>query len=131
MAVKQEKIDKAIALLGSGYTYREAAALAGCSERTLYRRNRESAGFRRKVEEARASHLRRATDRLGGLTWKAIERLEALLEDDNPNVQVRAIAQVLSNARAFAEVTEIQHQVREIQDLLGDDLRRQREGRHA
>lgn len=128
MTVAKAKIEHAASLLGAGYTYRQTAELAGVSESSLYRRNRDDAGFRRQVEQARASHLRRATDRLGALTWKAIERLEALLEDESTSVQIRAVAQVLQNARAYAEVVEIQQRVAEIEELLGDRLKTQREG---
>jgi hypothetical protein len=127
MTVAKAKIDHAANLLGAGYTYAQAAELAGVSESSLYRRNRTDAGFRRQVEQARATHLRRATDRLGALTWKAIERLETLLEDESASVQIRAVAQVLQNARQYVEVVEIQESVRELQDLLADDLARARE----
>jgi hypothetical protein len=128
MTVAKAKIEHAASLLGSGYTYQQTAELSGVSESSLYRRNRNDAGFRRQVEQARASHLRRATDRLGALTWKAIERLDALLEDESTNVQIRAVAQVLQNARAYAEVTDIAERVAEIEALLADDLNR--EGAH-
>jgi hypothetical protein len=118
--------------LSSGMSYRQAAEHTGYSLSTVQRRMRDH-GFRRRVEEIRAGRLTAINDRLLNAAIGAVERLSWLIEHGESHaVQARAAVGLLAHARQYVETVELEAKVREIEALLGDELKAHRgEAAHA
>jgi DNA-binding transcriptional MerR regulator len=101
MADSQTKRERAILYLLSSPTVEVAAEQAGISTRTLRRWSRQER-FSADLEAARKSVFRHSLLRLAALTTKALEVVEAILDDDDATDRdkLRAAALVLNHAQA-------------------------------
>lgn len=109
----------AIGALLTGMTQAEAAAAAGAGERTL-RDWLKQPHFCRALREARSAAWSETTTRLQGSTGKAVETLNAIM--DNPQARgwerVAAARTVLELSRKAAEVDDLSARLAEVEARL-------------
>jgi hypothetical protein len=118
----QEVTDDAlITALVAGKTVTEAAAFAGCSSRTAYRRMLDSL-FAARLTEARAQRLQPHVIRLDATTGDAIEQLRALAFDPavHPSTRVRACAYLIELALKLREHLYLAPRVAALEAALAD-----------
>lgn len=96
--------------IASGTSVREAAAAAGLSERTAYRRLRDPA-FRRRVSEFRASLLSEAVGRLSEAANEAVSTLKALLSSRTDSVRLSAARTILELGPKLREQAELEERI--------------------
>ena len=99
-----------VAALAGGATHQEAAAQAGMSERTAYRRVADDS-FRQQLAEARGALITRATGRLAAACSAAAATLAALLKADSENVRLGAARSILELAVRLRESEELEGRV--------------------
>jgi hypothetical protein len=107
--------EELILALAAGATAREAAEGAGIGERTVYRRLAD-ADFRREVSEARDRMFDAAVGQLTGLTSKATETLERLLESDKPSEALGAAKAVLELGAKLRRATKLEERICRMED---------------
>lgn len=103
--------------LAAGATRSEAAAAAGVSERTLYRRMGDPE-FRALVSECRARITADVLSGAAGLAGRAVARLGVLLDDDNPHVSLGAARTILTVAADFGERSELAERLAALEAVL-------------
>ena len=94
----------------AGRTLSEIAAAAGASVSTVQRRLKEPE-IVEQVRQARSQHRQEALGRLTSLRRRALERLQDLLEDDDPALVLRTAALVLSTATKFDLVADLDERI--------------------
>jgi hypothetical protein len=102
--------EELILALAAGATAREAAGKAGVGERTV-RRRRADADFRREVKQARGRMFDAAVGQLAGLTGKATETLQRLMESEKPSEALGAAKAVLELGPRLHRATEIEERI--------------------
>ena len=108
------KRDAAVLALLTERNLTAAAKRAGVGVRTLARWLSEDVEFQREVEQARAATFHAAMNRIQGLTVRAVEVLDELLESKKyPSVRLRA-------AQTVVEVTLYQHGVDDLMAKLNE-----------
>jgi hypothetical protein len=115
----RENADEALAAaLACGATVEQAAAKAGVSGRTAYRRQKDPA-FRRLVQAARGDIVQRAG---GLLTGAALESIKTLLElqrpPSSPGVRLGAARSVLEFGLKVREAAELEGRLAELERRL-------------
>lgn len=90
-AKRQHQNEIIVAAKAAGRTDREAADLAGLSERSLRRRRAEDPEFAEAMARARDARVSILTDRLVHLAERAATVLADVLEHDDARLQLRAI----------------------------------------
>jgi hypothetical protein len=104
-----------VAALAQGLPYEKAGQLAGISKATVARRMADST-FRAQVDELRAAHVRRVELRLGELSGRALDALEALLADrDSPAQRLGAARAILDGLLRFREAGEVERRLLELE----------------
>ncbi len=98
-----------IVALATGNSIREAARLAGFSERTARRRNADD-DFRNRISAARDELWGAAIGKLAGVAVEAVETLRELLKSEAPAVRLGAARTVLLASPKLREA--IEHEVR-------------------
>ena len=83
-----------ILALASGRDVRDVAKQTGVSERTIYRRLKDTT-FRHRISEVRAQFTDKALGRLSNAATKAVDNLVALLDADSETVRLRASTAIL------------------------------------
>jgi hypothetical protein len=106
-----------LAHLAGGATVRTAAAKAGVSERTAFRRLADEA-FRRRVAEARGAMLGRAVGRLSATATAAAAELRKLLKAADAKVRLRAAVAVLTLGPRLRESEELEERIRILEELV-------------
>ncbi len=107
------------AALASGASHARAGEAAGCSPATVKRRLAVPA-FRAHVEEMRSNHVSRVAQRLGELSGRAIDALEALLADsDAPAQRLGASRAVIDSLLKYREVGEVERRLTALEARLG------------
>jgi hypothetical protein len=106
-----------IAALAAGGSVPAAAAHAGCSLRTAYRRLEDPA-FRQAVEAARADLVQQTVGRLSALGVLAAEGLQDLLKSPLPGVKLGAVRTALEHLFRGAMHDNLQRLVAEMQNEL-------------
>ena len=109
--------DQLITALASGTTVREAAKLAGVTERTVYRR-REDAEFRSRVQEARKVMFEQALGAVASAGVSAAQKLNALLNANSENVQLGAARSVLELGSRLRENIELEERLSRLEQVL-------------
>ena len=114
------------AALAAGMWHRDAAAAAGVSERTVFRRVKDPA-FRQQVAELRAVTTSEALGRLTGGMTGASDALNKLVSHRDPNVRHKAATKVIELALKVREQVELEERLARVEELLaggsGDDVR--------
>ena len=104
----RENADPAlVAALAGGATVQEAAAAAGVSERTVYRRL-EADTFRRQLAEARSELIARAVGVLARLSSSAATTLGQLLKAESEAVRLGACRAILELAVKMRDAEELE-----------------------
>lgn len=105
MAREKKATDEQIvaALIGQG-TIKEAAAVVGVSERTIYARMNDSS-FKMVYEAAKADIIRNAVYNINNQLQAAINTIVEVMEDqdNNPAVRLQAAQTILNNAGKIAQ----------------------------
>jgi hypothetical protein len=96
--------------VASGTSVREAAAAAGLSERTAYRRLQDPS-FRRRVSEFRTSFLSEAVGRLSEAANEAVSTLKALLTSRTDSVRLSAARIILELGPKLREQAELEERI--------------------
>lgn len=84
--------------LVSGLSYSEAAALCGCSARTVRRRMADPQ-FRLRLAEGRARRRSELCGKLNALEWRAVSTMGDCLDADSPGTRLRAAEAILNASR--------------------------------
>lgn len=108
---------RAIAALMAYPTVPEAAEVAGCSERSIYRWLAEHNDFRSELSRAEAAAISDASRRLARLLGLAIETLEAVMRDSEASHSsaTRAAQLALEYGARFHEVGVIETRLAELE----------------
>jgi AcrR family transcriptional regulator len=106
-----------VTALAAGLTVADAAARAGVSEATVYRRLRLPE-FQREVQDARQAMLDRALGALADLTTDAARTLGALLESPVEMARLGAARAIIEHATKGIELTDLSRQVAELENLI-------------
>lgn len=107
------------AALAAGKTVAEAAAGAGVSESTVYRRLRRPK-FVARVRELRAAFVTAAAGRLASSMTAAADVLRSLLDSASDMVKLRAAERLLEIGVKVIELQELQARVEELERRLGE-----------
>lgn len=105
-----------IASLASGKSTQEAAAEAGVSERTVYRRLEEPE-FRRTMVTLRERSVDYLTSRLAEASSNAFERLRMLLTADSEYVQLGAARTLLDQMLRLRNMVEFEARLTRVEEL--------------
>ncbi len=104
--------------LAAGQTHAAAARAAGCSARTVDRRVL-AAGFRRRVQEARAAALRRAADLLVDAAVEAVGELRVLMRfADSDAARVSAARALVTLAPVWRDAVEVEARLTELAERV-------------
>jgi hypothetical protein len=106
-----------LASLAGGATVRKAAARAGVSERTAYRRLREEA-FRRRVAQARGDMVSRAVGKLADASARAVDTLRGLLSASSETARLGAARSILELGARLREAGELEERLRHLEERL-------------
>jgi len=99
-----------LSLLAAGRSVREAAASAGVSERTVYRRL-ASPGFQRQLAAIRDELITAALGELVGCANQAVTKLRTLLDAKEERVQLQAAKALLEQALRLREAVTLEHRL--------------------
>jgi hypothetical protein len=111
--------DVLVEALGRGLSYAAAAAVAGVSAKTPYRRMQDPA-FRARVEQHADGNVRQVVVGLGALAIDALEVLRRCMRDESsPPEQLRAAGLVLAQLLRFRQVAEFERRLRDVEAQLG------------
>ena len=105
-----------VAALAGGATVRDAAAQAGVSERTAFRRLADVA-FRRRVSEARAGLVERAAGKLADAATEAVDTLRALLKARD-TVRLGSARSILELGTKLREAVELEQRLQALEERL-------------
>ena len=98
------------ASVATGQKIADAAAAAGVSVRTAHRRLATPA-FRQRVQSLRGEMLAAAAGKLCGAAGKAVDVLQALLDDPTARVRLRAALGILSSLLRVREQTDLEERL--------------------
>ena len=101
--------------LAAGKTAPEAAAEAGVSERTVYRRM-EQPEFRQSVLELRGRMMDDVAGRFAEAAGAAFERLHSLLGAENEFVQLGAARTILEQMIRLRDFVEFESRLRRVEE---------------
>jgi hypothetical protein len=108
--------------LARGDTVQAAAASAGVSERTAYRRAAD-AGFRRHIAQLRGELLARAAGKLADSAVAAAEALHGLLHADSGTLQLKAARAILELGDRLLETVEMEARVAALERIAEEQPR--------
>lgn len=119
---ENKKSDALLMALACGATVAGAAAKAGISERTVYRR---LAGpeFRAKLNDVRADMVQRAAGMLTAVSLEAVKTLAELLHPSQPaSARLRASKVILDMGLRLREVTDLEERLRLLEKRVPADM---------
>lgn len=115
------KDDQFLMALACGATVDAAAAKAGLSRRTAYRRLRDP-GFRRRLRKMRDEMIERAAGMLGAASLEAVKTLLGLMDAKQPpQVRLGAARAVVDLAMKVRDAEEIQDRLQALEARLDQD----------
>ena len=112
-------------LLAAGRSVREAAAGAGVSERTVYRRL-ASPGFQKRLAAIRDELITAALGELVGCASQAVTKLRRLLEARDERVQLQAAKALLEQALRLREAVTLEQRLATLERNLERERSRRR-----
>jgi hypothetical protein len=101
-------------LLAAGRPVRASAAECGLEERTAYGWLATPA-FKARIVELRSQILDMALGRLTDASCKAVDTLVALLDEDSPNIRLRAAASILEILGRYKDHVEIERRLTDLE----------------
>ena len=108
------RTDALVTALAAGKRVAEAAAEAGLSERTAYRRLKEPQ-LQQQMRELRSAAFARAVGQLAHAATAAVETLVRNLEAPSPHVQVRAARAILDLTPKLRDSDELERRLAELE----------------
>lgn len=124
MAANGRKNAETLALaLAAGDSITDAAAKAGMSERTAYRR-RADPTFRQRVEQLRAEMIGRAMGRMADSMTEAANALRALLSAQSESVRLGACRAMLELGVKLREAVEFEARLAELERVQSISTRK-------
>jgi hypothetical protein len=114
---RQKRHDALVLALAAGRAVRSAAASAGVSERTAFRRLADPA-FRRQVHEARAALVQQAVGKLAEGMAEAADVLRGLLQAEADGVKLSAARTILETGHRLREACEVDERLRALEAQL-------------
>lgn len=111
--------ERLISALLSCSTNKEAAAVAGISEKQLYNRMK-SPEFQTKYSEAKALIVERSVTEIQRHVSKAIDTMAKILDqkDASPQVRLNAADAIIRNSLRMAEQYELRAEILELREML-------------
>lgn len=103
--------------LASGSSVRDAANKSGVSERTLFRRVKDSK-FQDDVNNARREIIENSLSKLIELSEKAVNTLEQLLQSDNQTVRIAAAKFILQGSLELRREVEFESRISYLEKML-------------
>ena len=122
--MKKVSDEEILAALMKYGTIKDASTATGASVRAIYDRMHERE-FKALYEAARADALRQATSSLNGRITKAVETIEAIMDDMEAPAAIRlqAANTLLANVEKFAgRLQEVEAGLRPIKEKSLDEL---------
>jgi hypothetical protein len=107
----------AVIALASGSSVRDAANKSGVSERTLFRRVKDSK-FQDDVNNARREIIENSLSKLIELSEKAVNTLEQLLQSDNQTVRIAAAKFILQGSLELRREVEFESRISYLEKML-------------
>lgn len=122
---KQQKADALVVAVSEGRSIRDAAELAGMSERSAYRvLNRPEVQAR--IEQLRQEAFSRASSHLSGLSIRAARKLGDLLEEADRTVSLRAAKIILEGGAKLRETVSLEGRIAEIEAAVAAQKQRRK-----
>ncbi len=106
--------------LAAGRTVREASGRAAVSERTVYRRLKDSE-FQKRVAELRSDMVGQAVGMLVEAGSAAVQTLKELLSSQSDSVRLGAARSILELGVKLRESTELAARVAELEAIAEDN----------
>ena len=103
--------------LAAGMTHEDAAAFASVSTKTVQRRLAD-ADFAAEVVRRRTEHVERMTGRLTTLSGRAVDTIEAALDDDLAPIRLRAADLTLTWMVRLRRGGDLERSIAEIERVL-------------
>jgi len=103
--------------LAGGKTIKEAAKLAGISQRTATRRLSDPA-FRRQIAEARAELMEKALGKLASAAAEAVDTLRKLLKAEAESARLGAARSIIELAGRLRASVELEERLRALEEHL-------------
>jgi hypothetical protein len=103
-------VEALVAAAVLGKPLAEMASLAGISVSTVQRRLKEPEVIAA-INEARGRHRTEALGRMTDLRTQALDRLQGLLDDEDPGISLRAVTLVLTTSTRFERDYELADRV--------------------
>lgn len=110
-----------ISALAGGASLRQAAALAGVSASTAYRRTTDPQ-FQEQVDQARAELIDQAIGKIASASAEASDTLHALLNSPRDYVRFQAAAKILDAAIAVSQNAELERRLAALEAEVADAL---------
>jgi len=108
---------KAIPILLSADCIEVAAKQVGVTKNTIYSWLKQQ-DFKQALSEARKKLLDKALDKLTGISMKAVNTLEQLLNAESEAVRRAAANDVLGHAIKYKEVAEIEARLESVEKII-------------
>ena len=96
--------------LASGESVKDAARLAGVSERTAYRKLKEER-FIQRVNQARTAMIQQAVGRLAKTCAKASEVLEKLLDSKSERIRLQTAKAIMDSSIKLGDAVAYEHRL--------------------
>lgn len=120
--MKKNTEDRIIAALLSTSTVREAAEVAGVSERTIYTRLKEK-DFKASLEKTRRELWKGHTQALQGQLGKAIDTIVEIMDGDDvpPQVRLNAASEIIRSGMKLTELVDVVERVDALERFTEDN----------
>lgn len=120
--MRKNNDDRIIAALLSNSTVREAAEVAGVSERTIYSRLKEKE-FKASLEKARRELWKGHTQALQGQLGKAIDTIVEIMDGDDvpPQVRLNAASEIIRSGMKLTELVDVVERVDALERFTEDN----------
>jgi len=122
MSQNVTKKQKAVELLGFGFSVVETSEKVGVNRKTI-QRWLELEDFKNQVLEQQKETLERVSKRLSSLALQGLETLSELMQSENETIRLRASSSVLSR---FTEILELLRLEKRLEVLEGEVLQKKR-----
>jgi molybdenum-dependent DNA-binding transcriptional regulator ModE len=100
--------------LAAGSSIKDAAKVAGISERTAHRRL-EDLEFQERIAELRTQLLSKAVGRLTDATTEAADTMRSLLQSKSDSVRLSAARAILELAPKLREAVELERRIAQLE----------------
>ena len=118
----KSRADAVLAIyLSAGKSIREAAALAGVAERTVYRRLVQPE-FRGKLAVLRGQMIDRLASRISGAGDEVFQKLHSLMEAESEPVRLGAVKTMLDQMIRLREAVEFESRLCQVEQLCDRKL---------